>query len=107
MVGRPPFWPEDASDRDALFQLIMETEPANLEDGTLSAEASTVIQGLLTKDPEQRLGVGSRLQTLKDSSFFGVQDWTVESLMARDPPELELPDMPALEDHLALRMPLV
>ena len=66
ICGRLPFYNRD---RDVLFTLIL-VENVNFP-RTLSAEAKDLLEGLLTKDPAERLGGGpDDAQQIMRHAFF-------------------------------------
>lgn len=78
MCGRLPFYNRD---HEILFELII------FEDvkfpPTLSSDAKTLLQGLLTKDPKLRLGGGERdAKDIKEHAFFRCIPW--DQLLAKN-----------------------
>lgn len=71
LSGLPPFY---CKDRERLFEKIRKSElhyPASLSD-----QAKSVLRGLLTKDPNLRLGSGPKdADDIKDHAFFAVVNW--------------------------------
>ena len=72
LTGLPPFY--NSADREKMFQDIMQTEVQ--VPGYLSAEAKSLIEMLLRKDPAMRLGGGARdAEEVKDHPFFTGLNW--------------------------------
>lgn len=71
LTGLPPFY---CRDRDRLFEKI---KGGSLEyPACLSARAQNILKGLLTKDPQRRLGSDSKdADTIKNHPFFGGMKW--------------------------------
>jgi serine/threonine protein kinase len=71
ITGWPPFY---CTDRERLFRKIREAElayPTNM-----SKSAKKLLQGLLTKDPNRRLGSGlSDSKEIQSQDFFSDLDW--------------------------------
>jgi len=66
LTGLPPFY---CRDRERLFDKIRRADLAYPK--YLSAEAQSVLQGLLTRDPQKRLGTGPEdAELLKQHPFF-------------------------------------
>jgi serine/threonine protein kinase len=71
LTGLPPFY---CQDRERLFQKIR-TESLRFPP-SLSPSARSVLRGLLTRDPERRLGSGpTDAEEIKAHNFFSVIDW--------------------------------
>jgi serine/threonine protein kinase len=71
LTGLPPFY---CQDRDKLFHKIQSSDL--LYPASVSCYAKRVLQGLLTKDPEKRLGSGKTDATeIKCHIFFEEIDW--------------------------------
>jgi len=72
MVGRLPFYNRD---HEKLFELILMDEVRFPR--TISGDAKDLLQGLLIKDPLQRLGGGPEdAQAVKSHAFFASINWT-------------------------------
>mmetsp|Transcript_32028 Transcript_32028/g.47630 ORF Transcript_32028/g.47630 Transcript_32028/m.47630 type:complete len:704 (-) Transcript_32028:565-2676(-) len=71
LTGLPPFY---CQDREKLFEKIRK---ANLDyPASLSPPSKNLLRGLLTRDPNQRLGSGPRdAEDIKEHPFFGDIDW--------------------------------
>jgi serine/threonine protein kinase len=71
LTGLPPFY---CQDRERLFEKIRKSElnyPASL-----SSNSKNLLRGLLTKDPNKRLGSGPRdADEIKPHNFFASIDW--------------------------------
>uniref|UniRef100_A0A8D3C8I7 non-specific serine/threonine protein kinase n=1 Tax=Scophthalmus maximus TaxID=52904 RepID=A0A8D3C8I7_SCOMX len=71
MCGRLPFYNQD---HEKLFELILMEEIKFPR--TLSADAKSLLSGLLIKDPNKRLGGGpDDAKEIMRHSFFGTVDW--------------------------------
>jgi len=71
LTGLPPFYTQD---REKLFEKIRNSEL--LYPPSLSPNAKGVLKGLLTKDPERRLGSGPRdADDIKVHAFFRSVEW--------------------------------
>uniref|UniRef100_A0A672FZV7 non-specific serine/threonine protein kinase n=1 Tax=Salarias fasciatus TaxID=181472 RepID=A0A672FZV7_SALFA len=71
MCGRLPFYNQD---HEKLFELILMEEIKFPR--TLSADAKSLLSGLLIKDPNKRLGGGpDDAKEIMRHSFFGTIDW--------------------------------
>ncbi|MBN3307925.1 PKN2 kinase, partial [Amia calva] len=71
LVGKRPF---TGNDEDAMFESII--RDAVQFPSHLSTEATSIITGLLEKDPEWRLGAGERgVEDVKAHPFFRSVDW--------------------------------
>ena len=72
MAGQPPF---EADNEDELFEAILHDEV--LYPVWLSREANSILRGLLTKNPQRRLGcqqgIGER--QIKGHAFFRTIEW--------------------------------
>lgn len=68
LVGLPPF---DGDTEEALYSCIMNYNPSYPR--SLSKEATSLIKGLLTKDPSRRLGM--KRADLAEHLFFRHIDW--------------------------------
>lgn len=71
LTGLPPFY---CQDREKLFEKIRKSDlhyPASL-----SKQAKSLLRGLLTRDPNKRLGSGvSDAEEIKSHEFFAEIDW--------------------------------
>ncbi|MBN3307945.1 PKN2 kinase, partial [Amia calva] len=71
LIGKRPF---TGNDEDAMFESIIR-DPVQFP-SHLSTEATSIITGLLEKDPEWRLGTGERgVEDVKAHPFFRSVDW--------------------------------
>eukprot|EP00543_Licmophora_paradoxa_P010416 CAMPEP_0202478042 /NCGR_PEP_ID=MMETSP1360-20130828/94251_1 /ASSEMBLY_ACC=CAM_ASM_000848 /TAXON_ID=515479 /ORGANISM="Licmophora paradoxa, Strain CCMP2313" /LENGTH=653 /DNA_ID=CAMNT_0049105303 /DNA_START=318 /DNA_END=2279 /DNA_ORIENTATION=+ len=71
LTGLPPFY---CQDREKLFQKIRNGD-LNYPP-SLSRQAKTILRGLLTRDPKQRLGSGPEdAEDIKRHEFFSSIDW--------------------------------
>ena len=79
LLHESPFYSENLSE---LFEMILSQEVEwEYYKEDLSPEAFSLLQGLLTKDPTERLGCGpNKLQEIKDHPFFASMNW--EDLLA-------------------------
>jgi RAC serine/threonine-protein kinase len=71
LTGLPPFYTQD---REKLFEKIRNSEL--LYPPSLSPNAKAVLKGLLTKDPQRRLGSGpGDADDIKVHVFFATVEW--------------------------------
>jgi serine/threonine protein kinase len=84
MCQEPPFWHEN---HKQLFEDIKTDSPYWEDHRYLSVNASSLLHGLLEKDPEKRLGVAD-IQDLKDHPFFDGVDWAKALQKEGKPPFL-------------------
>lgn len=80
LCQEPPFWHENHKE---LFEEIKTKEPYWEDHTSLSAEASDLLHGLLTKDPASRLGV-SGIDEIKNHPYFASTDW--DKVLAKEYP---------------------
>ncbi|KAL6069566.1 AGC protein kinase [Balamuthia mandrillaris] len=72
LTGLPPFYSKNVQ---VMFQKIVSADlmfPSHLD---LSRDVQSLLQGLLTRDPEQRLGSIKNGQDIKEHPFFSSIDW--------------------------------
>jgi serine/threonine protein kinase len=91
LTGLPPFYSQNIN---LMYQKILNGElrfPS-----FISAEAQSLLEGLLTRDPEKRLGSGSEgTNEVKRHSFFKDIDWS-----KLEKKEIEAPFKPKVKDVL-------
>jgi len=71
LTGEPPFWSEN---RRELFEMILLQE-AEIDDPLLSPEAKDLIEKLLIKEVENRLGCTHGAVEIKKHAFFNGINW--------------------------------
>ncbi|XP_068213701.1 serine/threonine-protein kinase Sgk2-like [Palaemon carinicauda] len=82
MYGLPPFYSRDTP---AMYDAIL-NKPLKLKH-TVSHKARDILQGLLQKDPRDRLGSGIRDgEDVKSHEFFKVIDWNLVNKRGISPP---------------------
>lgn len=82
LAGQPPF---DAETEDELFPAILKNEV--LFPVWLSKQSVSVVQGLLTKDPDNRLGSGPKgAADIKSHPFFNGINWIKLEKRQIEPP---------------------
>lgn len=82
MAGLPPFY---ASTRDEIFKKIL-TEGPSLPDG-ISREGADLIQRLLTKNPDLRIGSSrGACKDIKEHPWFSGVDWAAYLRKDTEPP---------------------
>lgn len=69
LIGIPPFFTEN---RQELFERIKFTGPKY--PSNISANAKSLLEGLLKKDPSKRLGFGGAIE-IKQHPWFAEVDW--------------------------------
>jgi len=83
LSGKKPF---KGSSRQEFDKAVCEDEPVYDRD-VFSPEATSLIKGLLRKDPKKRLGCGpAGVQEIKDHPFFADIDWGLLEIGYLDPP---------------------
>ncbi|XP_066572370.1 serine/threonine-protein kinase N2-like [Amia ocellicauda] len=93
LIGKRPF---TGNDEDAMFESIIR-DPVQFP-SHLSTEATSIITGLLEKDPEWRLGAGERgVEDVKAHPFFRSVDWP--ALLAK---RVTPPFIPTISEREAL-----
>ncbi|RKP35836.1 putative Serine/threonine-protein kinase gad8 [Dimargaris cristalligena] len=80
LTGLPPFYDENTNE---MYRRILEDELRFPED--MSMRARHLLRGLLTRDPNQRLG-HSGAHEIKSQPFFGEIDWSMLLAKKYDPP---------------------
>lgn len=82
LYGLPPFYSRDTP---AMYDAIL-NKPLRLKH-TVTLKARDILQGLLQKDPRERLGAGTRDgEEVKSQEFFKAIDWDVVSRRGMHPP---------------------
>lgn len=85
ITGHSPFNPDDVDDDDELFNMIL-TAPIPPPRGT-TLEARSLLAGLLTRDPQDRLGCGpAGGHKLKSHVFFAPIEWAEAESLGLVPP---------------------
>ncbi|KAI8377479.1 serine/threonine protein kinase [Radiomyces spectabilis] len=80
ITGLPPFYDENTNE---MYRKILEDELRFPED--MSPDAKTLLRGLLTRDPNQRLG-NNGSQDIKNHPFFASIDWRRLNQKKMQPP---------------------
>ncbi|CDS13492.1 hypothetical protein LRAMOSA05668 [Lichtheimia ramosa] len=69
MTGLPPFYDQDTNE---MYRKILQDELRFPDD--MSSDAQSLLRGLLTRDPDERLG-NNGSEGIKDHPFFASIDW--------------------------------
>lgn len=96
LLGRTPF--KGTGNRETLFNVV--GQPLKFPEGySVSFAAKDLIRGLLTKDPQKRLGFKRGATEIKQHPFFGSVNWAL--IRSTNPPEIPKPiDLSALNNTL-------
>lgn len=105
LLHESPFYSENLSE---LFDMILHQDVEwEYYKEDLSPEAFSLLEGLLTKDVEKRLGCGpGRIQEIKDHPFFASMDWVALEKMEIKPfirPKLRVAERATEQDKADLQ----
>uniref|UniRef100_A0A7S3YTU5 AGC-kinase C-terminal domain-containing protein n=1 Tax=Lotharella globosa TaxID=91324 RepID=A0A7S3YTU5_9EUKA len=73
MTGMPPFY---SRNRERLFQKILKSS-INIFPRYFSPQAKSILQGLLNRNPVERLGSKNDANAVKTHPFFKDMDWNL------------------------------
>lgn len=80
MTGLPPFYDENTNE---MYRKILQDELRFPDD--MSSDAKSLLRGLLTRDPNERLG-NNGSEEIKNHPFFGSIDWRKLNQKKLQPP---------------------
>eukprot|EP00753_Platysulcus_tardus_P015383 PLAT4992.1.p1 GENE.PLAT4992.1~~PLAT4992.1.p1 ORF type:complete len:428 (-),score=187.14 PLAT4992.1:316-1569(-) len=85
LVGRTPFVSEERDTRMTVFNIYSHTRITIPDKIPVSADLRSLVEALLQKDPEKRLGRGGAAE-LKAHAFFADLDWDACAACDMEPP---------------------